>query len=162
MYSKVISAKKRHAGLGQKPTTDILNSAKFGCSEENQSCSGGYPELMDSVWGMHVLACMHARRWVTCPHSGGPKAASCSFMWPPLGLGYFGTQRQKIPVIEKKYLTIQMEHSFELIYSFSYQLFSYSFRQSIPVSASMSYSALLVLIISFKKNKINFSNRFNN
>ena len=30
--------------VGQRPITAPLNSAEFGCSEENLSCSGGYPE----------------------------------------------------------------------------------------------------------------------
>ena len=35
--------------LGQRPTTDLLNSAEFGCGEENQSCSGGYPQLIYAI-----------------------------------------------------------------------------------------------------------------
>ena len=35
--------------VGQRSTTALLSSAEFGCSEENQSCSGGYPELINSV-----------------------------------------------------------------------------------------------------------------
>ena len=37
--------------MGQSTTTDHLNSAEFVCSEENESCSGGYPELIHSVGG---------------------------------------------------------------------------------------------------------------
>ena len=33
--------------MGRRPNTDLLNSAEFGCSEENKSCSGGYPELIN-------------------------------------------------------------------------------------------------------------------
>ncbi len=58
------SDQQRHAGLGrrpivvgQSPTTNLLNRAEFGCSEENESCSGGYLELIYSV--MHMLASMH-------------------------------------------------------------------------------------------------------
>ena len=58
------SDQQRHAGLGRRPTTDLLNSAEFGCSEENQSYSGGYPELIYIV--MHVLAGTHSRHSVTC------------------------------------------------------------------------------------------------
>ena len=48
MSSKVMSnflLGRRPTGVGQRPTTDLLNS-EFGCSEENESCSGGYPELI--------------------------------------------------------------------------------------------------------------------
>ncbi len=51
------SDQQRHAGLGRRPkgmcqrlTTDLLNKAEFGWCEENQSCSGGYPELIFAVW----------------------------------------------------------------------------------------------------------------
>ena len=37
--------------LGKMPTTDLLNSAEFGFSEENERCSEGYPELVHSVGG---------------------------------------------------------------------------------------------------------------
>ncbi len=50
-------------------------STEFGCCEENQSCSGGYPELIYS----HALACTHGRHsvrhkvkvieLVTCKHA---------------------------------------------------------------------------------------------
>ena len=52
---------QRHAGLGRRPivegrrpTTDLPNGAELGCSEENESCSGGYPEVIYSVWGMKI------------------------------------------------------------------------------------------------------------
>ena len=37
--------------VGQRVSTDLLNSAEFGGSKENESCSGGYPELIYSVGG---------------------------------------------------------------------------------------------------------------
>ena len=37
---------KRGTEVGRRPTTDLSNSAEFGCSEENQSCSGGYPDAI--------------------------------------------------------------------------------------------------------------------
>ena len=37
-----------------QPTTDLLNSAEFGCSEENERCSGGYPELIYSAGGIKI------------------------------------------------------------------------------------------------------------
>ena len=48
--------------VGRRPTTDLLNIAKFGCSDENDSCSGGYPELIYSVWGDGLIfyTCLHA------------------------------------------------------------------------------------------------------
>merc|ERR1712082_486411 len=43
-----------HGGIGLKAHSGGPKahhySAKFGCSEENQSCSGGYPELIFAVW----------------------------------------------------------------------------------------------------------------
>ncbi len=54
--------------VGRKPTTYLLNRAEFGCSVENESCSGGYPELIHSVMHMlastHVLVCTHGRHSV--------------------------------------------------------------------------------------------------
>ena len=48
-------------------------NAEFGCREENQSCSEGYPELIYSF--MDVLACTHGRRTVTgITGRCGPKA----------------------------------------------------------------------------------------
>ena len=56
---------QRHSGLGwsptvvvQSPTTDLLNSAEFGCIEENKSCSLGYPKFIYSIVGMHMLVCV--------------------------------------------------------------------------------------------------------
>ena len=46
---------------------DLLNSAEIGCSEENWSFSGGYPELIYSAKGINLLAWAHGRRSVTCP-----------------------------------------------------------------------------------------------
>ena len=40
------SEQQRHAGMGRRPTTDLPNGAEFGCSEENESCLGGYPEVI--------------------------------------------------------------------------------------------------------------------
>ena len=37
-------------------TTDLLKRAEFGCNEENESYSGGYPELIYIVGGMHMQA----------------------------------------------------------------------------------------------------------
>ena len=73
-----------------QPTTDLLNSADFGWSEENQSWSGGYPELIYSVCGMHVLAWAFADPgcFVTCPHSGVLKAARHSVRCPTQGLEF--------------------------------------------------------------------------
>ena len=39
-----------------RTTTDLLNRTEFDCSEENQSCSGGYPDLIFSVGG---CTCLH-------------------------------------------------------------------------------------------------------
>ena len=41
--------------VDQRPTTDLLNSEEFGCSEENLSCSGGYAELIYSGASTHTL-----------------------------------------------------------------------------------------------------------
>ena len=62
---------RRPTVVGWRPTTDLLNNAQFGCSEENESCWGGYPELIYGVGGwicfpLHMLACMHGGRLVTC------------------------------------------------------------------------------------------------
>ena len=46
-----------HLKLQDRSTTDLLNSAEFGCSEENESCSGGYPEF-NYIAGENVCACM--------------------------------------------------------------------------------------------------------
>ena len=56
--------------VGQRPTTDLLNIAEFGCCEENQSCSGGYPDMICSLGRMILLACKYGRMqdW-----AGGPK-----------------------------------------------------------------------------------------
>ena len=32
--------------VGRRPTTDLPNGAELGCSEENESGSEGYPEVM--------------------------------------------------------------------------------------------------------------------
>ena len=45
-------------------------SAEFGCLEENQSCSGGYPELIYSF--MDVLVCTHGHRSVMA-HTRAPR-----------------------------------------------------------------------------------------
>ena len=67
--------------LGHRPTTDLFNSAEFGCSEENKSCSRGYPELIYSIqrqcsvetkappYLLNVFECAH--HLVKCSH--GPK-----------------------------------------------------------------------------------------
>ena len=41
---------RRPTGVGRRPTTNVLKRAEFGCSEENESYSGGYPELIFAVW----------------------------------------------------------------------------------------------------------------
>ena len=57
---------RRPIGVGWRPTTDVLNSAGFGCTEENESCSGKYPELIYSVGGWLFFSnrihctCLHA------------------------------------------------------------------------------------------------------
>ena len=40
--------------VGQRPTTDLPNGAELGCSEENKSGSGGYPEVIYSVGKMKI------------------------------------------------------------------------------------------------------------
>ena len=40
--------------VGQRPTSDIPNGAELGCSEENEICSGGYPEVIYSVGEMKI------------------------------------------------------------------------------------------------------------
>ena len=40
--------------VGRRPTTHLSNGAELGCSEENESGSGGYPEVIYSVWGMKI------------------------------------------------------------------------------------------------------------
>ena len=40
--------------MGRRPTTDLTNIAELGCSEENESDSGGYPEVIYSVGGMNI------------------------------------------------------------------------------------------------------------
>ena len=37
-----------------RPTTDLPNSTEFECSEENESCSGGYPKFIYSVVGVKI------------------------------------------------------------------------------------------------------------
>ena len=40
--------------VGRRPATGLLNSEQFGCSEENESYSGGNPELIHNVGGMDL------------------------------------------------------------------------------------------------------------
>ena len=40
--------------VGRRPITDLPKVAEFGCSEENESDSGGYPEVIYSVRGMKI------------------------------------------------------------------------------------------------------------
>ena len=42
---------RRPTVVGRRPTTDLPNGAELGCSEENESGSGGYPEVIYSVGG---------------------------------------------------------------------------------------------------------------
>ena len=93
------SDQQRHAGLGrrpivvgQRPTTNLLNRAEFGCSEENESCSGGYPELIYSV--MHVLVCTHGWRLVTGITGVGRRPTP----EPPAGARMIGAWRKFILV----------------------------------------------------------------
>ncbi len=70
--------------MGRRPTSNLLNRAEFGCSEENESWSGVYPELIYSVMHMHAstheLACTHGR----CSVMGMPKPE------PPAGARMIG------------------------------------------------------------------------
>ena len=50
---------------------------KFWCSEENQSCSGGYPELIHSVGGMHMLALIDGHHSVMYPQQGHIAVSKC-------------------------------------------------------------------------------------
>ena len=57
MCSRARTARENvHAIYGRRPTTYISNNAEFGCSEENESCLGGFPELIYSVGGMTLLS----------------------------------------------------------------------------------------------------------
>ena len=58
--------------VGRRPTTDLPNGAELGCSEENESGSGGYPDVIYSVGGMKI----------------GPEAQIGA--WPPFGHGHRG------------------------------------------------------------------------
>ena len=60
-------------GRRLRTTTDLLNSAEFGCSEENESCSGGFPELIYSVRGRWIWPEAHKA------HIGGPSDNHWSF-----------------------------------------------------------------------------------
>ena len=77
---------QRHARLGQRPTvvgqrptTDILNSAEFGCSEENKVAQEGI---------LSLLARVQTQSSVTCPPHG---------IWPcsPTGARIFGSVADK-------------------------------------------------------------------
>ena len=49
-------------GPSCRPTTDLPNSAEFGCSEQNESCSKGYPELIHSDGGIKIGPEAHSGR----------------------------------------------------------------------------------------------------
>ena len=40
--------------VGRRPTTDLTNGAELGCSEENESGSGGYHQVIYSVGVMNI------------------------------------------------------------------------------------------------------------
>ena len=54
--------------VGRRPTTDLPNGAELGCSEENESGSGGYPEVIYSVGGIKIGAEAHIGAWPPFGH----------------------------------------------------------------------------------------------
>ena len=77
--------RKAHSG-GPRANHCFLNSAEFWCSDENETCSGGYLELIYSVWGMTMLVCLDFAIRSCAPHRDWPKAVHCSITCPPQGL----------------------------------------------------------------------------
>ena len=72
--------------VGQRPTTDPPNGAELGCSEENETGSGGYPEVIDIAGGDENWArgpnWHTAAVWSQAARVCGPKAHTPD---PPAG-----------------------------------------------------------------------------
>ena len=82
---------RRPTVVGRRPTTDLPNGAELGCSEENESGSGGYPEVIYSVGGMKIGP--EAQIGARPPFGHGQQGCvgrRPTHPSPPQGLGFIG------------------------------------------------------------------------
>ena len=77
--------------VGRRPTIHLPNGAELGCSEENESGSGGYSEVIYSVQGMKIGP--EAQIGARLPFGHGQQGCvgqRPTHPSPPQGLGFIG------------------------------------------------------------------------